>query len=305
MDIWMIIPATVVAVVMVFAFGYRYIRSTSRRENLRGLMQQRLDLEDSAPPASLEEVDDIGLPIDETQKKSPRKSGDPSYEELMFYAGLFSDKQKQDFRRLQILLPVCLAVVALLLATFTGRPQHLLLMPLGAVILGTLIPKKTLEKKRKRRDEDIMFYLPLVIEQVSIGVSSSLDIGPCLARVVEMADERDTHNPVTELLRYAQFFIKSGVSLQDALQEVGRLSGNNDIQHSFKALAQVARYGGEISKQLQDLSEAVSSARETRVEEKIKKLELIATAPVGLVFLGFIIILLVGFGTSMTKGMGG
>lgn len=300
----MIIPATAVAIVMVFAFGYRFIRSTSRRENLRSLMQQRLNTEDESSAESDEGLDDIGLPVEVTPKATPRKSGEPTYDELLFYAGLFSDKQKQDFRRLQILLPVALVLAGLVIGKLTGKPQNLLMFPVAGGILGFLIPKKTLEKKRKRRDEDIMFYLPLVIEQVSIGVSSSLDIGPCLARVVEMADERDTHNPVTELLRYAQFFIKSGVNLQDALQEVGRLSGNNDIQHSFKALAQVARYGGEISKQLQDLSEAVSSARETRVEEKIKKLELIATAPVGLVFLGFIIILLIGFGTSMTKGLG-
>jgi tight adherence protein C len=177
--------------------------------------------------------------------------------------------------------------------------------PLAGAILGYLLPIRLLARKAKQRDEEIMFFLPLVIEQVSIGVSSSLDIGPCLARVVEMADERDSHNPVTELLRYAQFFIKSGVSLQDALNEVGRLSGNNDIKHSFKALAQVARYGGEISKQLQDLSEAVSSTREMRVEEKIKKLELSATAPVAFVFAGFLFILLMGFGMSLMKGLEG
>jgi hypothetical protein len=42
--------------------------------------------------------------------------------------------------------------------------------------------------------------LPLVIEQISIGVSSALDIGPCVTYVVEMADERGTHNAITELL---------------------------------------------------------------------------------------------------------
>ena len=120
-----------------------------------------------------------------------------------------------------------------------------------------------------------------------------------------MADERDSHNPVTELLRFAQAYIKSGVSLQDALNEVGRQSGSNEVKHSFKALAQVARYGGEISKQLQDLSESVSSDRETKVEEKIKKLELAATAPVALVFAGFLFILLVGFGRTLLKAMEG
>jgi pilus assembly protein TadC len=67
----------------------------------------------------------------------------------------------------------------------------------------------------------------------------------------------------------------------------------------------VARYGGEISKQLQDLSESVSSERETRIEEKIKKLELAATAPVALVFAGFLVILLVGFGRTLMKAIEG
>jgi pilus assembly protein TadC len=92
--------------------------------------------------------------------------------------------------------------------------------------------------------------------------------------------------------------------LQDALNEVGRQSGNNEVKHSFKALAQVARYGGEISKQLQDLSESVSAERETKVDEKIKKLELVATVPVTLVFAGFLVILLLGFGMSLLKAIG-
>jgi pilus assembly protein TadC len=61
------------------------------------------------------------------------------------------------------------------------------------------------------------------------------------------------------------------------------------------ALAQVAKFGGEVSKQLQELADAVSAQRETKVEAKIKKLELEATAPVALVFFGYLVILLIGF----------
>ena len=41
MEPWMIVPASVVAMLMVFVFAYSFIRSTSRRENLRSLMRQR------------------------------------------------------------------------------------------------------------------------------------------------------------------------------------------------------------------------------------------------------------------------
>ena len=82
-------------------------------------------------------------------------------------------------------------------------------LALGAGI-GYQIPNSILERRYIARSDEILFYLPLVIEQIAIGVSSSLDIGPCLEKVVSMADERDTHNVVTELIRHAQFYIRSG-----------------------------------------------------------------------------------------------
>jgi pilus assembly protein TadC len=144
-----------------------------------------------------------------------------------------------------------------------------------------------------------MFYLPLVIEQLVIGVSSSLDVGPCLKWIVAMADERDSHNPVTELLRYAQLYMKSGVSMEEALIEVGRLSGHTELKHVFMSLSQVAKHGGEIIRQLQELANAVAAQREARVEGKIRKLELKATGPVALVFASFMGILMVGLGTQL------
>ena len=293
-------------------FGLIYLRSAQRRETMRSLMGQRYaesDLSQQEIETSSDSLDENrladftgGTPQYSTRKAV--KSSQLTIGEQMFQAGLFSEEQRVDFRRLQIVLPIGLGMAAggLGLAT-TDVLNTLLYVAVGAVV-GSWLPLNRLSKWTQERNEEILFYLPLVIEQISIGVSSSLDIGPCLARVVQMADERDSHNPVTELLRFAQGYIKSGVSLQEALNEVARKSGNNEVLHAFKALAQVARYGGEISKQLQDLSESVSSNRENKVEEKIKKLELSATGPVAMVFAGFLVILLLGFGTVVMGTLG-
>jgi hypothetical protein len=40
------------------------------------------------------------------------------------------------------------------------------------------------------------------------------------------------------------------------------------------------------------------------VDEKVKKLELVATLPVTMVFAGFLFILLIGFGMSLLKAIG-
>jgi Flp pilus assembly protein TadB len=311
MNNWSLIVLFTATLGVIAYFGVRYLKALEQRENLRALMGQRYSDDLDGEGFESDEFSDDPRAAEEelisklVAKKNAAKSKSLTLEERMFQAGLFSEEQRRDYRRLQVVMPTALGLLGAGWGSFGGDPLNITLYGVVGGMLGAYIPLKRLDKWIKFRQEEITFYLPLVIEQISIGVSSSLDIGPCLARVVQMADERDSHNPVTELLRFAQAYIKSGVSLQDALNEVGRQSGSNEVKHSFKALAQVARYGGEISKQLQDLSESVSSDRETKVEEKIKKLELAATAPVALVFAGFLFILLVGFGRTLLKAMEG
>ena len=223
-------------------------------------------------------------------------------EDRYYRAGVFSAREQREFDRLRILIPaVSTPLVAFILFWSMGMQYGLYGIPIGFAI-GWQLPRSILDRRIARRAEDILFFLPLVIEQIAIGVSSSLDIGPCLQRVVAMADERDSHNVVTEMIRHAQYHVKSGVSLEEALIEVGTRSGHAELKHAFVALAQVAKHGGEISKQLQELANAVASQRETKIDAKIRKLELEATGPVALVFLGFILILLIGFGIQIKKG---
>lgn len=236
----------------------------------------------------------------QTRTKHLTRVGAPTLEEKFFQAGMFSDEEKADFNRQRVLAPlICGPTLGFLMS---GIDTVILMggLLLGALI-GMRIPFMLLDRRLKARSEDIMFFLPLVIEQIAIGVSSSLDIGPCLQRVVSMADERDSHNCVTELLRHVHFYVKSGASLEDALNEVGKLSGHTELKHAFMSLSQVAKHGGEITRQLQELADAVAGQRETKIEAKIKKLELAATGPVALVFVGFLIILVVGFGIQIKQ----
>jgi Flp pilus assembly protein TadB len=269
------------------------------RANYRALMGARpqggFGFSGAAQPTADSPEDDQLAKMKESKKGRRSRKPEPTFEEKMFRAGFFSERQRADLKRMQRLLPIVAGCVLAGVGAIAGSMQFALLGGVAGLLVGVYWPIKVVDRRIRERSEDILFYLPLVIEQVSIGVSSSLDIGPCLARVVQMADERDSHNPVTELVRYAQYHVKSGVSLEEALVEVGRLSGSVELKHAFMALAQVAKFGGEVSRQLQELADAVATQRETKIEAQIKKLELKATAPVSLVFLGYILNLLCGF----------
>lgn len=235
-----------------------------------------------------------------TKLRMSKSKSEPTLEELFFRAGIFSPQEKQKFFRIRSIAPIIMAPLMFLALLQTDN--GLIMSLVGAVIggfMGTRIPTFLLDRKIAQRQEDILFYLPLVIEQIVIGVSSSLDVGPCIMRVIAMADERDSHNSVTELLALVQHYTRTGTSLEEALGRVGRQSGHTELKHTFMSLAQVARHGGEVTKQLQNLADAVATQRESSIDEKIRKLELKATGPVALVFFGFMIVLLIGFGIQI------
>lgn len=245
-----------------------------------------------------QEVDHIK---EEARKRSNKGKQLETLESKLFQAGLYSEDDKKEFNRIRVLLPFFVIPMLTIPVWWVSGPMMGVCALVLSVLAAIQLPVTWLDKKIQRRNEEILYYLPIVIEQVTIGVSSSLDVGPCLQRIVAMADERDTHNPVTELVRYALFYIKSGVSFEEAMVETGKASGQTELKHAFMFLAQVAKHGGEITKQLQELANAVSKQREAFIDGRIKKLELVATGPLTLVFAGFLAILLSGLFIEITK----
>jgi len=282
--------------------AYFYFGGTEKNSSMRGMMPSLTGLVDSIGnrvPAEGLNSDDLDKLKAEARFRSKKRKEPITLDQKLFRAGIFAEKEKADFYRLRMLSPiVAVPVLGSLLWTFAGAKFGLMGIVMG-MLLGYQLPFTILDRRINWRNEEIMFFLPLVIEQISIGVSSSLDIGPCLQRVVQMADERDTHNVVTELLKYAQNYIKSGVPFEEAMVETGKASGQTELKHAFMYLAQVAKHGGEITRQLQELADSVSAQRQAFIEGRIKKLELVATGPVTLVFMGFLVILMIGFGVQL------
>lgn len=274
----------------------------SMKEQLSSL---KLDLE-KQPLEGSEKIVPLSSQIQRAGSRvatTATREGMAPLEERLFRAGFLSENDKLFFRSIQIILPVVLALVAWYETESLSQIWRCAVTGAAAYI-GYLLPSMYLDHAIAVRDEEIMYYLPLVIEQFVIGVGSGLDIGPCIHRVVAVAEERDTHNPVTELLRNVLLLTRSGSPLDEALEEIAILAGHTELKHSFMTMGQVSRHGGELTKQLQELANAVASQRETKIESRIKRLELTATGPVVLVFVSFMAILFVGIGMQVSKALG-
>ena len=236
------------------------------------------------------------------RKKRKVKKKPMSLEARFNAAGMFTQDSREAYKRLQVIGPLAGLVFGGVLGLwYMGGGALGIVICIACAYAGYFYPSMMLDKRIKRRQEDTMFYLPLVIEEISIGVSSSLDIGPCIKQVVMMSKERGSSNVVIELLDQVLNYVRSGISFDDALEEIGMNSNIPDIKHTFSSLGQVSKHGGEISKQLQELADAIATQRETMIDAKIKKLELKASGPLSITFLGFLIILVSGLVVKFEK----
>lgn len=235
--------------------------------------------------------------------KGTKKQDDT--ETKLFKAGLYTEADAQRFKVFQIVAffasPIVVGTVFIFLNIGT------MLTISGFVIgifIGLVMPQSYLDRRIRLRQEDMFYYLPLVIEQVSIGVSSSLDIGPCISHIVTMANERRSHNPVTQMFIHVEKLVRSGLNLEGSLQEVGEATGMSEVKHAFMFLAQCSKHGGEISRQLQELADAIMVQRQVQIEGKITALPVKATGPLAMVFAGFFALLFSGLLSHLMAAFG-
>jgi Flp pilus assembly protein TadB len=294
------ILGSIVGIVGFGALAYALLGGSGGRTNeIRELMATSSSGASRAADLNLEE-------IKKRSRKKKKKKGAEDLSTKLFNAGYFSAADRRKFLRFRIIsFAICLLVFPIGMYAMTARILFAVLCLFLGALIGFTIPMSWLERQIRTREEDVMYFLPLVIEQVSIGVSSALDVGPCISNIVEMAEERDSHNAVTELFTHVEKLIRSGLSLEDALMEVGEANGTTEVKHAFMFLAQCSRHGGEVSKQLQELADSVMVQRQVQVEGKITSLPVKATGPLAMVFAGFFALLFAGLLVRLLSAFGG
>lgn len=309
--------------VTIFAFGglgvlfYSFSRGAAATRQhsagLRGLMPSTQGMTFSARRRARagDEDDEEGdlFDIEQIKERTGHSGVQRQEQDLntkLFQAGIFAPDEKRKFHLSRMVMPLILAPALCLSSIFST--ENVVYSTLGFLLgglIGYALPMTLLERKIRNRHETTLYYLPLVIEQISIGVSSSLDIGPCLSMLVQMANDRDSHNPVTEMFIHCEKLMRSGLSLEESLAEVAEANGQHEVKHAFLFLAQCSKHGGEISKQLQELADAVMIQRQVFVEGRISQLPVKATGPLGSVFAGFFGLLFAGLVVRLMEAFGG
>jgi tight adherence protein C len=165
---------------------------------------------------------------------------------------------------------VALPIAALAAVYFTGvyRTNPYMMFPL-ALLGGYLLPDFWLTWKVRRRQHRLRRALPDALDLLVICVEAGLGLDQALMKVSQ--ELRITHRELSEEFQLVNLEMRVGKTRIEALHELGRRTGLEDIKSLVAMLVQTERFGTSIAQSLRVYSDDMRIRRRQRAEEMSAK----------------------------------
>jgi tight adherence protein C len=165
-------------------------------------------------------------------------------------------------RGMKVLTPVLLVLFVLLTGIYRSSPFFILLV---AAFLGYLLPETWLSWRIKARQNRLRLALPDGLDLLVICVEVGLGLDQALMRVA--SELLIVHPELSEELQLVTAEMRVGKTRIEALRELGRRTGLDDIKSLVGMLIQTERFGTSIAQSLRIYSEDLRTKRRQRAEQ--------------------------------------
>jgi len=194
----------------------------------------------------------------------------------------------EDFAAVRLVSAAILAAIGLLLGIFLGNTVYLVISLAIGAILGYYFPVFWIKQKVDTRRNEIQKGLPDAMDLLVIAVDAGLGFDAALARVTDKYK-----NALSEQLAKALREVSLGRPRLEALDEMGRSSGVEDLHNFIQAVIQSEQFGTGIGKILRIQADEMRRRRRQRAQEKAAQATLKMLLPmVGCIFPTLWIVLL-------------
>src|SRR5262249_34669504 len=193
-------------------------------------------------------------------------SNAPRTQLLMLRAGYRSGQAIMAMRGFKVLTPVAFVVLVVVTGLYTWNP--FMLIPIAGA-LGYLFPEIFLSWRVNSRQHKLQRGLPDGLDLLVICVESGLGLDQALMKVAQ--EIRITHPELAEELQLVNLEMRIGKTRLDALRELGRRTGLEDIKSLVAMLIQTDRFGTSVAQSLRVFSDDLRIKRRQRAEEMSAK----------------------------------
>jgi tight adherence protein C len=293
--IWILTVFTFIAtagvvVALVYAFSPGDVSIATRLARLAGVtgpVQDEPKFADRQKERVRDTFANVGklLPAPATEKASRTQL-------MMIRAGYRSTEAILAMRGVKLLCPVA----ALAGVYFSGLYRiNVFLIPVVAFALGYLLPDMWLSWRVGSRQRKLRRGLPDALDLLVICVEAGLGLDQALLKVSQ--DMKISHPELSEELQFVNLEMRIGKTRIEALRELARRTGLDDIKALTAMLIQTERFGTSIAQSLRVYSDDMRIKRRQRAEEMSAKTSVKMVPP--LVFFIFPALMVVILGPAI------
>jgi tight adherence protein C len=185
---------------------------------------------------------------------------------LMVRAGYRSQQAVLAMRGLKLAVPVILVILVFATGFYRLNPY---LFPVLAAIVGYLLPEAWLVWRVHARQHRLRRALPDCLDLLVICVEAGLGLDQALMKVAQ--EMRVTHRELSDELQLVNLEMRIGKGRIDALRELARRTGLEDIKSLVAMLIQTERFGTSVAQSLRVYSDDLRIRRRQRAEEMSAK----------------------------------
>jgi tight adherence protein C len=165
-------------------------------------------------------------------------------------------------RGIKLLMPVAFVAAAIFSGIYRSNPFFILMV---AAVAGYMIPETWLMWRIRSRQHKLRRGLADGLDLLVICVEAGLGLDQALMRVSQ--ELKVTHPELSEELQLVNMEMRIGKSRIEALRELARRTGLDDIQALVAMLVQTERFGTSIAQSLRVHSDDLRTKRRQRAEE--------------------------------------
>lgn len=198
----------------------------------------------------------------------------------IFLAGLGSKVKPADFIALKISAALGLGLVLFVLGITIAKPALGALGLIAGGVLGYIYPDLWLRQKIAKRKREILLALPNSIDLLTTAVEAGLSFDAAVARVVEKYN-----NAFSSELEQFLIEVKLGKSRLEALDDMAKRIGIEEVQNFTQAVIQSQQMGVSLGRVLRIQADEIRTKRKQRAEEKAARASLKMLFPmIGCIF---------------------
>jgi len=203
-------------------------------------------------------------------------------------AGRPGNLTPEDFAAVRIVAAAVMAAIGVLLGLLLKNPVYLAVSVALGAGLGFYLPVLWLKQKVDKRRNEIQKGLPDAMDLLVIAVDAGLGFDAALARVTDKY-KNALSDEFAKVLRE----VSLGRPRLEAMDEMGRSSGVEDLHNFIQAIIQSEQFGTGIGKILRIQADEMRRKRRQRAQEKAAQATLKMMLPmVGCIFPTLWIVLL-------------